>query len=233
MATPNNTTVAQNTVQYDLSGVEDPTVVATEASPGSTYRLLINGAPKFFLKVDEGKTTNWIDISGSGGGLNGAVNLGLGAQVLKNILLGVLQLRSFTAGTNMVVTQNANDIQVAANANEITTPIELTTNSAVFETIWSHAIPINTAEKIGVKIVGRKADGSEHCLFERIGLFHNESGTATAQRLWQSQVTLKSDTTLDIRYQLVGGTINVQVKSLNADTFYWKGQVFQIALDTL
>ena len=232
MATPNNTAIAQNTIQYDLSGVDDPTLIATEASPGSTYRLLRNGSPRFYLKIDEGKTTNWLDISTSGGGLTGATNIGLGSQILKNILLGVLQLRTLTNDNQISLLQNSNDIQIGLTRNERATPVSLTTNSNVFETIFSYNMPLNQAEKIGVKIVGRKDDGTEHCLFERVGLFYNETGTVVPQRFWHTTTTLKSQNGFDIQYQISGSTINIQVKSFNTDTFYWKGDIYQIALNT-
>lgn len=233
--TANDTVNAQKTVQYDLSGVDDPTLIATTGAPGTTYRLLRNGAPKFYIKVDEGTTTNWLDLTGGGAGLTGAVNLGTGAQILKNILLGVLQLRSVTGDTTsqVLITQNANDIKVSLNTNEVWTPVQLTTVSAVFETIYTYAIPLNQAEQIGIRLVGRKQDGTEHCVFERLGLFHNEAGTAVAEQTWHSKTTIKSDPNLDIRFQLSGSSVIIQVKSLNSDTFYWKGQVYRIGLNTL
>jgi hypothetical protein len=94
-------------------------------------------------------------------------------------------------------------------------------------------MPVSQAEKIGIKIVGRKADGTHHCLFERIGLFYNETGSTIAQRFWESTTTIKSDNNINVRYTLSGSTIQIQVKSLNADTFYWKGQIFQLPLNTL
>jgi len=231
--TANDSVTARRTVQYDISGVLNPTLIATTGAPGTTYRLLRDGAPKFFLKIDEGTTTNWLDLTLGAFALTGAVNIGTGAQILKSIILGVLQLRTITPGTNIIINQNSNDIQISHNTNEIWYPIQLITNTNVFETIWTYTIPANQSEQIGVRIVGRKADGSHHSLFERIGLFYNESGTAIAEHQWHSSATIKSDPNLDIRYQLSGGVFTLQVKSLNSDTYYWKGQVYRIGLNTL
>ncbi len=118
--TPNNSALARYTIQYDLSGVEDPTVVPTEAAYGTTYRLLRIGTPKFFIKLDEGKTTNWkallTDVSG--------INLGTGAQVLKNIVGNEFQFRSFKAGAGASVVQNASEIEISftgsATINDLT-----------------------------------------------------------------------------------------------------------------
>lgn len=231
MSTDNNSVLAQRTIQYDLSGVEDPTVIPTRAAPGTTYRKL-SLPPRFYIKLDEGTTTNWLDLSSAGA--VGGINLGLGAQVLKNVIANTLYFRSFrNTDAQLLISQLSDEISINLNSNELSYPIQLITNSNVFETLWAYSMPISRAEKIGIRVVGRKADGSEHCLFERVGLFHNESGTTLAQRLWHSTTTIKSAANLDIRYQLSGSTIQIQVKSLNADTFYWKGQIFQIPLNTL
>lgn len=231
MSTENNSALAQRTIQYDLSGVEDPTVVPTRAAPGTTYRKL-SLPPKFYIKLDEGTTTNWLDLSATG--TVGGINLGLGAQVLKNVIANTLYFRSFrNTDSQLLISQLADEISINLNSNELSYPIQLITNSSVFETLWAYSMPVSRAEKIGIRVVGRKADGTEHCLFERVGLFHNETGTTVAQRLWHTTTTIKSDANLDIRYQLSGSTIQIQVKSLNADTFYWKGQIYQLPLNTL
>jgi len=109
MSTPNSTAIARYTIQYDLSGLEDPTVVPTEAAYGSTYRMLQLNTPKFFIKLDDGKTTNWREIFYTIAG----VNLGTGAQVLKNIVGNQLQLRTIKAGSRIQVDQLANEIQIS------------------------------------------------------------------------------------------------------------------------
>jgi hypothetical protein len=109
MATPNSTRLAQYTVQYDLSGIHDPTLVATEAAPGTTYRLLRFGMPRFYLKVDDGLTTNWIDISSPATG----INLGTGSQVLKNVVGNQFQFRTLKGAGGVVVTQLANEISIS------------------------------------------------------------------------------------------------------------------------
>jgi hypothetical protein len=231
MSTDNNTALAQRTIQYDLSGLDDPTIVPTRAAPGTTYRKL-SIPPKFYIKLDEGTTTNWLDLT-SAGSVSG-VNLGLGAQVLKNVILNTLQFRTLTNSDNqLLITQLANEIRINLNSNELSYPIQLITNSSSYQTMWAYSMPLGQVEKIGIKVVGRKADGSHHCLFERNGLFYNETGSTIAQRLWESTTTIKSNDNIDLRYVLTGNVIQIQVKSLNADTFYWKGQIFQMPLNTI
>lgn len=68
MSGHNDTVNAQRTIFYDISGTHDPSLQATEAATGSTYRQVGPSGGRFFLKQDDGLTTNWVDISG------GAIN---------------------------------------------------------------------------------------------------------------------------------------------------------------
>lgn len=113
MSTPNDYRNSRYTVLYDISGVDDPTIIPIEAAPGTTYRLLKTGAPKFYIKVDEGKTTNWLDIGSASG-----VNLGSGAQVLKNIVGNQFQFRSFKGAGGISVTQNASEIEISFTGSD-------------------------------------------------------------------------------------------------------------------
>jgi len=45
--------------QYDISGTHDPRVTATLAPIGSTYRRVGTNGGQFFIKQDDGETTNW------------------------------------------------------------------------------------------------------------------------------------------------------------------------------
>ncbi len=105
--TANNSVLANRTIQYDLSGVHDPSVQATTGAPGSTYRKL-SIPPKFFIKLDEGKTVNWIDLSGFATG----TNLGAGAQVLKNVIAGNFQFRTLVAGAGIQINQLVNTVEI-------------------------------------------------------------------------------------------------------------------------
>lgn len=113
MSTPNDYRNSRYTVQYDISGTDDPTIVPTEAAAGTTYRLLKIGAPKFYLKVDEGKTTNWLDIGSVSG-----VNLGSGAQVLKNVIGSQIQLRSIRGTGGISVYQDPNEIVISFTGSD-------------------------------------------------------------------------------------------------------------------
>jgi hypothetical protein len=113
MSTPNDFRNSQYTIIYDISGTEDPTLIPIEAAPGTTYRLLRFGSPKLYQKLDEGKTTNWVDISSSTG-----INLGTGAQVLKNVIGNEFQFRSFKGTGGVTVSQTANEIVIAFTGSD-------------------------------------------------------------------------------------------------------------------
>jgi hypothetical protein len=228
LSTYNNSADARYTIQYDLSGVQDPTVVPTRAAPGSTFRKLSDPA-RFYLKLDEGETTNWIDLYASG--LVYGINLGTGAQVLKNVIANTLYFRSLkNTDSQLLITQGANEITINANTNELKYPVTLVTNTNVHETIWAYKMPVNNAQKIGIKVVGEKFDKSERCYFHREGLFYNNNGTVEAQRIWQVLSSFRTDENIEIKYDLVNDDILIQVKSLDNSTFYWKGEITQLPL---
>lgn len=113
MSTFNNSANAKYTIQYDLSGIHDPTVVPTRAAPGSTFRKL-SDPPRFYLKLDEGETTNWLDMGESISG----INLGFGAQVLKNIVGSQIQLRTISGAGGISVSQTANEIVISFTGSD-------------------------------------------------------------------------------------------------------------------
>jgi hypothetical protein len=131
MATQNDTALARYTVQYDLSGITDPTVFPIQASPGTTYRLLREGAPKFYLKVDEGKTTNWQELSANVTG----INLGTGAQVLKNVVGTQLQFRTLKGGSGVSVLQTANEIQISFSGSSTINDLNCTPAVSILDLV--------------------------------------------------------------------------------------------------
>jgi hypothetical protein len=228
MSTFNNSVDAKNTVQYDLSGLQDPTVVATRGALGSTFRKLSN-PPRFYLKLDDGETTNWLDLYASG--LVYGQNVGTGAQVLKNVVSNTLTFRTLkNTDQQLVITQGSNEITINANTNELRYPIILTTTTNDFETFWAYQMPLNSCEKIAVKVVGQKLDGTHRNLFERVGLFFNNSGTVQSQRVWQVTSSFRTNENIKIRYEISGDVVQIQVKSLNSDPYRWKGEIVHLPL---
>jgi hypothetical protein len=219
---------------YDLSGTDDPTVLATEASPGTTYRVLRDGAPKLYIKIDEGTTTNWMDISG---GVYTGINVGAGAEVLKQLVANQFQFRTLVAGAGIVITQNANTIEIAATGSsgvEVCYPVSLTTLAAGYQTIFTYSPADLTVARLSANLIARRDDGTAHALFDRVGEFHREGASVAVDALnWHMPTTVRSSVNLDVKYVLSGASVLVQVKPESADKCYWKGQVCLIELSTL
>lgn len=117
--------------------------------------------------------------------------------------------------------------------NEITSLVELVTTSSNYENLWNYIMPLKNSQKISVSVVGQKFDGTDFCFFERVGLFYNSSGTVESQRVWQVLSSFRTNESIDIRYQIIGDNFAVQVKSLDSNNFYWKGEVKQIFVEVL
>jgi hypothetical protein len=49
--------------QYDISGTQDPRVLATLGVKGTTYRRVGDNGGTFFIKQDDGVTTNWLPMA--------------------------------------------------------------------------------------------------------------------------------------------------------------------------
>lgn len=117
MSTANNRENAQDTIIYDQSGTIDPSVVGYEAAPGTTYRMLVDGNAKFFIKQDEGKTTNWTELgSGGGGEINTASNLGDGTGLYAAKVGADLQFKSLKANSGLSLSSDADSVTVSMNA---------------------------------------------------------------------------------------------------------------------
>ena len=56
---------ARSSIFYDISGTTDPTVLPVSATKGSTYRWVGQNGGKFYVKQDEGLTTNWTLLTGA------------------------------------------------------------------------------------------------------------------------------------------------------------------------
>jgi hypothetical protein len=111
--------------------------------------------------------------------------------------------------------------------------IDLTTSDTAYNTIYTYPISSGMASRVMFEVVARRADGAAHSLFERKGLFYNESGTATTDKLWHNTTTIKSNALFDVRYIFSTSNVLIQVKAASADTTYWKGRICVLELTTI
>ena len=116
---------------------------------------------------------------------------------------------------------------------EVCEAVELVTNSAAYQTIYSFPTGLNSTHQIKAEIVGRKADGSEHCSFKRTALAWNESAVATLFKIPHSDHTLETNNQFDVRYVISGTSVNIQVRATNSDTHNWKGRVCTLSVSTV
>ena len=123
MGTANNRENAQDTIIYDQSGTIDPSVVGYEAAPGTTYRMLVEGNARLFIKQDEGFSTNWTDL-GSGGEVNTASNVGTGSGLYKQKVGANLEFKSLKAGTNVTVTASGDEVTISSSSGASFSPAQ-------------------------------------------------------------------------------------------------------------
>lgn len=109
MSTPNNIENARQSFIYDLTGIDDPTVIPIQASIGTTYKLLVD-PPRFFQKQDEGITTNWKDITQN----YKLESVGDGASVVKSVnqTTRTAYFRTIKAGANISISQTLDEIVI-------------------------------------------------------------------------------------------------------------------------
>jgi nitrous oxidase accessory protein NosD len=113
-----NTTTSAASGKLGFSGYADITAISAPASPSSGILRIFADISDGIFKVKK-STGTVVDLEAAGGGgggdVTGASNVGSGAgQVFRDEVTGVLNLKTLLAGTNVTITNNANDITIAA-----------------------------------------------------------------------------------------------------------------------
>lgn len=111
--------------------------------------------------------------------------------------------------------------------------VEIQTNVFAYQTIFTFPTGFDSTHQIKAELVARKADGTEHASFKRTGLVWNEASVVSLYRIPHSDHTLKTTVQFDVRYLISGTDVNIQVRSPNADTAYWRGRVCVISVSTV
>jgi len=202
----------------DISLIDEVYFTCTVYDPSGVPKLVASG---FFEKASSDTTT--------------ASNLGAtGEGVFAQEVGDDLQFKKIAAGSGISVTANSTTITISAgDPVEVCSLVELATSSASFETIHSVVVPTDKTYRIRLHVVSRKADGTAHATFQRTGLYWNEAGTLSTLNALHSDLTLKTNNLFDVRYQTSGTTVNIQVRSINSDTGYWRGQVCLLEVSTV
>lgn len=119
--------------------------------------------------------------------------------------------------------------QIAEFCEEIT----LETNADTYQTIHTILLNDDRATRLTCDLVSRKADGSQHASFKRTGLFWKESGVPGQWPNTHTDQTLKTSADFDVRFVLSGSSVNIQVRSPDADTAYWRGRACVLEVSTV
>lgn len=101
---------------YNLGGLD----VAVTAAGGEAFSnvgtLLFSSQSGFYLTPDSsGRPIVNIDAAAISGTITDAANVGTGGGVFRNKVASTLNLRSIVGGSNVTVTENANDLTIAAS----------------------------------------------------------------------------------------------------------------------
>lgn len=95
--------------------------------------------------------------------------------------------------------------------------------TGLFANIWtSDAMPTDSAWLVEAKVIARAISGTaQRCTYIRRGLFYNESGTVTQQGATDATYTNESAAGCDVRLQVSGQTIVLDVQDDGASQFQW------------
>ncbi len=120
---------------YNLSGLDVAETGGIGADSFSNIgTLLFSNQSGFYLTSDSsGRPIVNIDAAAASGTITDAANLGAGGQVFKNKSASTLNFRSILGGSNVTVTQNANDLTIAASdTGEVNTASNLGTGQGIW-----------------------------------------------------------------------------------------------------
>jgi hypothetical protein len=96
--------------------IQDGTLIFTNT--GANKLLAVDTVYSFTFYRD-GLSHKWIEDAGGsgggGGGVTSASNVGTGAEVFKQLTGSDLEFRTLVAGANVTITENADDIEIAAS----------------------------------------------------------------------------------------------------------------------
>lgn len=119
---------------YNLGGLDVDVTVAGGASFSNVGTLRFSSQSGFYLTPDStGRPIVNIDAAAASGTITDGANLGAGGQVFKNKNASTLNFRSIVGGTNVTVTQNANDLTIAASD---TGEVNLASNLGSGQGVW-------------------------------------------------------------------------------------------------
>lgn len=104
-------------------------------------------------------------------------------------------------------------------------PIATLVSTTGYQSVKSIPIPSNSAVSVEMKVVAYQEDGANVAMFKRTGLFYRV-GTGSVQvagQTWLSDQTIKTDSGMDVSYDLGPNSVALMVKNSSADPTKWVG----------
>ncbi len=118
--------------------------------------------------------------------------------------------------------------QIVAGAFTLTTAA-----SGAFTNIWtSDPVPTDTTWGVRVRVVGHSTAGAAQTAdYGRVATFRNTAGTVAQVGATQSLWSIETAAAMDVRVQVSGQTIQVDVRDDGVSTVAWKAYVEYLPTD--
>lgn len=102
---------------YNFGPLDVAVTAAGGAAFGDVGTLLFDSSSGFYLMPDSsGRPIVSINVAAASGTVTDGANVGSGANVFKQKVASTLQFRTILAGSNVTVTENTNDVTIAASS---------------------------------------------------------------------------------------------------------------------
>lgn len=132
-----NIFIDSNTIKHSTTNAEGDLMAYTTSGGVNKYARFPRGTSLQYLRTNSAGTgIEWATLAGGGGGggdITGAANVGAGTiGVFRDEISGILNFKRLIAGTNITLTNGADDITIAATGSGSTSSILVKgTNSVV------------------------------------------------------------------------------------------------------
>lgn len=107
-----------------------------------------------------------------------------------------------------------------ANAEQVAASNVVTVGDGEWSTLWvSDPIPTGVAVRVVADVIGQGDE--EAACYQRVAFFRNEGGTLTQIGATQAPWTLETAAGADVRLEVAGQTITLDVRDDGAEAFSW------------
>jgi len=185
--------------RYQLTLDHDPSVVATDGLQGSSATNVTDDTE--WYKLDDGETTNWIQL--------GTDNTTSVTNVYTGLLAGAVDIE---------------DVLIIVDALKgFRTCAVVTTTDDTWTTVATYTVSDDTVVHFTADVVGRRTDAADRAGHSRRGIFYREGGAGAAQQgVSDTYFTEESSGPWNCRLSTSGNDIIVEVRGDTGETVNWK-----------